>query len=72
MISGSILIDKEKGFTSFDVVAKMRGILHERKIGHNGTLDPDATGLLQIIVGPGTKAIAILPEHDKDNDAQVS
>ncbi|MBQ1749317.1 MAG: tRNA pseudouridine(55) synthase TruB [Lachnospiraceae bacterium] len=72
MISGSILIDKEKGFTSFDVVAKMRGILHERKIGHNGTLDPDATGLLQIFVGQGTKAIAILPEHDKTYEAEVT
>ena len=72
MISGSILIDKEKGFTSFDVVAKMRGILHEKKIGHNGTLDPDATGLLQIFVGQGTKAIAILPEHDKTYEAEVT
>ena len=44
MINGIINVYKERGFTSFDVVAKLRGILHERKIGHTGTLDPEATG----------------------------
>ena len=43
MINGIINVYKERGFTSFDVVAKLRGILHERKIGHTGTLDPEAT-----------------------------
>ncbi len=46
MINGIINVYKERGFTSFDVVAKLRGILHERKIGHTGTLDPEATGVL--------------------------
>lgn len=45
---GIIVIHKEKGFTSHDVVAKLRGILHMKKIGHTGTLDPDATGVLPV------------------------
>ena len=45
-LSGVLIVDKEKGYTSFDVVAKLRGILGIRKIGHTGTLDPDATGVL--------------------------
>ena len=44
MISGILNIKKEAGFTSHDVVAKLRGIVHQKKIGHTGTLDPDATG----------------------------
>lgn len=48
MINGIINVYKERGFTSFDVVAKLRGILHERKIGHTGTLDPEATGVLPV------------------------
>ncbi|MDD6667660.1 MAG: tRNA pseudouridine(55) synthase TruB [Lachnospiraceae bacterium] len=67
--SGCILIDKPAGFTSFDVVAKLRGMLHEKKIGHNGTLDPDATGLLEIFVGRGTKAVPLLSDHDKTYEA---
>ncbi|MDD5866882.1 MAG: tRNA pseudouridine(55) synthase TruB [Lachnospiraceae bacterium] len=65
MKSGCILIDKPAGFTSFDVVAKLRGMLHEKKIGHNGTLDPDATGLLEVFIGRGTKAVPLLSDHDK-------
>ena len=45
MISGILNIKKEAGFTSHDVVAKLRGIVHQKKIGHTGTLDPDATGV---------------------------
>jgi tRNA pseudouridine55 synthase len=67
--SGCILIDKPAGFTSFDVVAKLRGMLHEKKIGHNGTLDPDATGLLEIFIGRGTKAVPLLSDHDKTYEA---
>lgn len=48
-MNGIILIDKPQGWTSHDVVAKLRGILHERRIGHSGTLDPLATGLLVVL-----------------------
>ena len=55
-IHGVLVIDKPSGFTSFDVIAKLRGILGTRKIGHSGTLDPMATGVLPIFVGSATKA----------------
>lgn len=64
-MDGLINIYKEKGFTSHDVVAKMRGILHTKKIGHTGTLDPDATGVLPVCVGKGTRACSLLEDHDK-------
>ena len=48
MYNGVINIYKEKGYTSFDVVARLRGILKQKKIGHTGTLDPDATGVLPV------------------------
>lgn len=57
MINGIINVYKERGFTSFDVVAKLRGILHERKIGHTGTLDPEATGVLPICIGNANKGM---------------
>ena len=50
MINGIINVYKEKGYTSFDVVAKLRGILKTKKIGHTGTLDPDAEGVLCVLV----------------------
>lgn len=65
MNSGIINIYKEKDFTSFDVVAKLRGILHIKKIGHTGTLDPDATGVLPICVGKATKVCDLLTCKDK-------
>ncbi len=65
MKSGIINVYKEKGYTSFDVVAKLRGILHIRKIGHTGTLDPDATGVLPVCVGKATKVCDLLTNHDK-------
>lgn len=65
MIHGVINIYKEKGYTSHDVVAKMRGILRQRKIGHTGTLDPDAEGVLPVCLGAGTKLCDMLTEHDK-------
>ena len=52
-MNGILLIDKEQDWTSNDVVAKLKGILHERRIGHSGTLDPMATGLLVVFVGRG-------------------
>ena len=56
-MNGILLIDKPAGWTSSDVVAKLRGILHERRIGHSGTLDPMATGLLVVFVGRATRAV---------------
>ena len=56
-MNGILLIDKPAGWTSSDVVAKLRGILHERRIGHAGTLDPMATGLLVVFVGRATRAV---------------
>ncbi|WP_101910565.1 tRNA pseudouridine(55) synthase TruB [Marasmitruncus massiliensis] len=63
--TGILCIDKPSGFTSFDVVAKMRGIARERRIGHAGTLDPMATGVLPLFFGRATKACDILPLQDK-------
>lgn len=62
---GILLIDKESGWTSFDVCAKLRSILKTKKIGHAGTLDPMATGLMTVLVGGATKAADILPLLDK-------
>lgn len=69
MKNGIINVYKERGFTSFDVVAKLRGILHEKKIGHTGTLDPDATGVLPVCVGNATKVCALLTDKDKVYEA---
>ncbi|MCR5143942.1 MAG: tRNA pseudouridine(55) synthase TruB [Lachnospiraceae bacterium] len=65
MKSGIINVYKEAGFTSFDVVAKLRGILGIKKIGHTGTLDPDATGVLPICIGKATKICDFLTDRDK-------
>ena len=65
-MNGIILVDKPMGFTSHDVVAKLRGILHERRIGHSGTLDPMATGLLVIFVGRATRAVEFAESHEKE------
>lgn len=70
-MNGIINIYKEAGFTSFDVVAKMRGILRERKIGHTGTLDPDATGVLPVCVGNGTKLVELFTDHEKEYIAEL-
>lgn len=64
-MDGIILIDKAKGFTSHDVVAKLRGILRTRKIGHSGTLDPEATGLLVVGVNKGTKIMKFINQDEK-------
>lgn len=66
MYNGIINIYKEKGFTSFDVVAKLRGILKQKKIGHTGTLDPDATGVLPVCLGNGTRLCELLTEKQKE------
>lgn len=64
-MNGIINIKKEKGYTSFDVVAKMRGILKMKKIGHTGTLDPDATGVLPVCIGKATRVCDLLTDKDK-------
>ncbi|MCM1256651.1 MAG: tRNA pseudouridine(55) synthase TruB [Roseburia sp.] len=68
-MDGIININKEPGFTSFDVVAKLRGILKQKKIGHTGTLDPDARGVLPVCVGKATKVCEYLTDHDKEYEA---
>lgn len=65
MINGIINVYKERGYTSHDVVAKLRGILRQKKIGHTGTLDPDAEGVLPVCLGKATKVCDMLTEKDK-------
>ena len=65
-MNGIIVINKEKGVTSHDVVIKLRKMLQEKKIGHTGTLDPNATGVLPLLIGEGTKLSQYLIEHDKE------
>lgn len=69
MIHGIINVYKEKGFTSHDVVAKLRGIAGQKKIGHTGTLDPDATGVLPVCLGKATKLCDLLTDKDKTYEA---
>lgn len=66
MINGIINVYKEKGFTSFDVVAVMRGISGQRKVGHTGTLDPDAEGVLPVCLGNATKLCDMLTDKKKE------
>lgn len=65
-MNGIIVINKEKGVTSHDVVIQLRKMLQEKKIGHTGTLDPNATGVLPLLIGEGTKLSQYLIEHDKE------
>ena len=65
MIHGIINIYKEPGYTSHDVVAKLRGILKQKKIGHTGTLDPEAEGVLPVCLGKGTKLCDMLTDKRK-------
>ena len=69
-MNGIIVINKEKEYTSFDVVAVARKVLKEKKIGHTGTLDPNATGVLVLLLGNATKAQDIIPNHDKEYIAE--
>ena len=66
MANGILIIDKPAGWTSHDVVAKLRGILHEKRIGHAGTLDPMATGVLPVFVGRATRAVEFAAEREKE------
>ena len=69
MYNGIINVYKEKGYTSSDVVAVMRGILGQRKVGHTGTLDPEAEGVLPVCAGAGTKLVEELTDHIKEYSA---
>lgn len=71
MLNGIIIIHKEAGYTSHDVVAKMRGICRQKKIGHTGTLDPQATGVLPVCLGSGTKLCDMLTDKDKEYVAEL-
>lgn len=64
-MNGVIVIDKPQGFTSFDVIAVVRRLTGQRKTGHTGTLDPNATGVLPVLLGSATKAQDLIPDHDK-------
>lgn len=68
-MNGLILINKPQNYTSFDVVASIRKICNQKKVGHTGTLDPMATGVLPILLGNATKAQSILPNNDKEYSA---
>ncbi len=68
-VCGIIPVNKPEGFTSFDVIAKMRGILRIKRLGHAGTLDPMATGVLPVFVGKATKACDVIPEDEKSYTA---
>ena len=68
-MDGVIVIRKEKGFTSHDVVAKLRGILHMKKIGHTGTLDPDAEGVLPVALGKATRLVDMITDKEKTYEA---
>lgn len=66
MSSGIVIIDKPAGWTSMDVCAKLRGILREKRIGHGGTLDPMATGVLPVFVGQATRAVEFAENGEKE------
>ena len=68
-MNGIVIIDKPADWTSQDVVSKLRGVLHERRIGHGGTLDPMATGVLPVFVGRGTRAVEFFEHAEKTYEA---
>ncbi len=70
-MNGILLIDKEPGYTSFDVIAILRGVLHMKKIGHGGTLDPEATGVLPVFLGNASKLSDYLPDSRKVYEAEL-
>lgn len=70
-MNGILLVDKPAGFTSHDVIAKLRGILKERRIGHSGTLDPMATGLLTVFLGRATRAVQFAENQNKVYDGAL-
>ncbi len=70
-LNGILPVDKPEDFTSFDVIAKLRGMFKTRRIGHAGTLDPAATGVLLLFLGGTTRFISFLPNHDKRYTASL-
>ena len=70
-MDGIINVYKEAGFTSHDVVAKLRGICRQKKIGHTGTLDPQATGVLPVCLGSATRACEMLTDRTKEYVAEL-
>lgn len=69
MACGIVIVDKPQGWTSQDVTAKLRGVFHERRIGHGGTLDPMATGVLPVFVGRATRAVEFFESAEKEYEA---
>ena len=69
--NGILPVDKPAGWTSHDVLAKLRGALGTRRLGHAGTLDPMATGVLAVFIGPATAAADRQPNHDKTYEATL-
>ena len=70
-MNGILLVDKPEGWTSHDVVAKLRGVMHERRAGHSGTLDPMATGLLVLFFGRATRAAEFAEADEKEYIAGI-
>ncbi len=70
-MNGIVVVDKPKGITSFDVVARVRRALHEKRVGHTGTLDPMATGVLPVCVGEATKLVQFLQAGEKEYLAEA-
>lgn len=71
MPNGILIIDKPPDWTSMDVCAKLRGVFHEKRIGHGGTLDPMATGVLPVFIGRATRAVEFAAESDKEYIAEL-
>ena len=70
-MNGIVIIDKPEGWTSQDVVSKLRGVLHTKRIGHGGTLDPMATGVLPVFVGRGTRGVEFFEHAEKTYEATL-
>ena len=71
MANGILIVDKPEGWTSQDVVSKLRGVLHEKRVGHGGTLDPMATGVLPVFVGRATRAVEFFEHTEKSYEATL-
>ncbi|MBR7010193.1 MAG: tRNA pseudouridine(55) synthase TruB, partial [Oscillospiraceae bacterium] len=71
MPNGILIVDKPAGWTSQDVTAKLRGVFHEKRVGHGGTLDPMATGVLPVFIGRATRAVPFFEHADKVYEATL-
>ena len=70
-MTGILIVDKPEGWTSQDVAAKLRGVYHERRVGHGGTLDPMATGVLPVFLGRATRAVPFFESAEKEYVAEI-